>query len=655
MLIIGKMKKIIFIQIVCIILILIFMSNSLTGIEFTNTETINLTENLENPWPMFRHDLKHTARTKYTGPPTPELSWKYKTNDGIVSSAAIHADGTIYVGSGFDRLNLRDRHLYAFNSDGTLKWKFDGTHGFFSSPAIGPDNTIYCVSNGDKLFSLEDAGTHANLNWKKGLEYFFGLSSPAVGRDGTIHVGCPSYNYFQINPDGTIKWSYKTDWCIISSPAIDDDGTVYIGSKDHYLYAFSEDEQKLNWKFEVGTFYDGHLVDSSPAIGDDGTIYFGTDQYGAVGQDPIPVTTNFWAVNPNGTLKWVFETQDGVESSPAIGPDGTIYFGSYDGYLYSVKDADNHGLLNWKYNTGGAIDGSPIVDADGVVYFASRDSYLYALYPNGTLKWKFKAEDGFESSPSIDDSGYLYIGSFDNYFYCIGTGGPDVGVETINTPAFLPPGITINPTVTIRNYRGNIQNFSIKCEIENNGNIIYVDMKNITLEGGNSKEQFFSELETGQELGIMYNITVTAIHPDDENNDNNVKIKQIITSENKPPMKPTINGPTRGKSGEEYTYTMSTSDPNGDDVYYWILWYEGCPGISWDGPYESGEEILKKFTYENDGTYLLKVKSKDIYDVESDWATLEITVPKNKKIYSFTPWIDQILERFPILKQLIFL
>jgi hypothetical protein len=27
---------------------------------------------------------------------------------------------------------------------------------------------------------------------------------------------------------------------------------------------------------------------------------------------------------------------DGIESSPAIGPDGTIYFGSYDHYLHSV-------------------------------------------------------------------------------------------------------------------------------------------------------------------------------------------------------------------------------------------------------------------------------------------------------------------------------
>ena len=562
-----KKKKIISFQIIFIILIIIFLSNSLNGLNTTNNNKVKEFENSEHPWPMFRHDLKHTARTKYTGPPSPELSWKYKTEDGIVSSAAIHLDGTIYVGAGFNKFDLKDRYLYAFNSDGSLKWKFDGSHGFFSSPAIGPDDSIYCVSNGDFLYSLEDVGTHANLNWKTRLEYFFGLSSPAVGYDGTIHVGCPSYNYFQVNPDGTIKWSYKTDWCIISSPAIDEYGTVYIGSKDHNLYAFSENEKKLKWKFSVGTFYDGHLVDSSPTIGNDGTIYFGTDQYGAMGQDPIQVTTNFWAVNPNGTLKWVFDTEDGVESSPAIGPDDTIYFGSYDGYLYSVKDDINQGVLNWKYKTNDSIDGSPIVDGDGIIYFASRDSYLYALYPNGSLKWKFKAEDGFESSPSIDAQGFLYIGSFDGYFYCIGTGGPDVGVEKINTPTYLPPGIVINPKTTLRNYRENVQNFNVKCEIEKYGNIIYSDIQNIEIIGGETKEQIFSPFEIDDELGLLYNITITAIHTNDENQDNNIKIKKMITSENFPPDKPIINGPTRGKTGEEYSYKISTSDPNGDNVY----------------------------------------------------------------------------------------
>jgi len=33
------------------------------------------------------------------------------------------------------------------------------------------------------------------------------------------------------------------------------------------------------------------------------------------------------------TIKWKFKTDGGINSLPAIGEDGTIYFGSYDNYL----------------------------------------------------------------------------------------------------------------------------------------------------------------------------------------------------------------------------------------------------------------------------------------------------------------------------------
>jgi len=41
----------------------------------------------------------------------------------------------------------------------------------------------------------------------------------------------------------------------------------------------------------------------------------------------------------SGTVLWEFETGSTVESSPAIGSDGTIYVGSYDKKLYAIKTA----------------------------------------------------------------------------------------------------------------------------------------------------------------------------------------------------------------------------------------------------------------------------------------------------------------------------
>jgi outer membrane protein assembly factor BamB len=45
-----------------------------------------------------------------------------------------------------------------------------------------------------------------------------------------------------------------------------------------------------------------------------------------------------YAIKPDGSLKWSYTTKDGVSSSPAIGADGTVYAGSYDGQLYALGD-----------------------------------------------------------------------------------------------------------------------------------------------------------------------------------------------------------------------------------------------------------------------------------------------------------------------------
>jgi outer membrane protein assembly factor BamB len=380
-------------------------------------------EELDSPWPMFRHDLKHTGRTRSIGPSSPTVAWTFHANDGIVSSPSISANGTIYFGAGWFYKGGKDHHLYAIHPNGTLKWSFAGGKGFFSSPALGPGGSIYLSGLDGDLYAVEDRGSYGRLKWRTPLGYLFSLSSPAIGSDGTIYVGSPDFSLYAIHPNGSVRWFYGSGWCIISSPAIGDDGTVYIGSKDHSIYAFPPEGEQPRWHYATGVFYDGHLADSSPAIGADGTIYFGTDPYGASGQAPVPVRTNFWAVHPAGTLKWVFETEDGVESSPAIGSDGTIYFGSYDTWLYAVTDNGAEGVLKWKFKTGGAIEGGPVVDGAGTIYVGSRDSMLYALHPDGSLKWAFPAGGEIAGSPTIDDRGFLYVGCLDGSLYAIGTEG----------------------------------------------------------------------------------------------------------------------------------------------------------------------------------------------------------------------------------------
>ncbi|MCD6480856.1 MAG: hypothetical protein J7L31_01095 [Thermoplasmata archaeon] len=94
-----------------------------------------------------------------------------------------------------------------------------------------------------------------------------------------------------------------------------------------------------------------------------------------------------------------------------------------------------------------------------------------------------------------------------------------------------------------------------------------------------------------------------------------------------PPAKPS--GPSTGRAGREYTYSTFTTDAENDLVYYLFDWGDGSTS-GWLGPYESGEIINATHTWESAGSYSIKVKAKDIHDVESDWSEpLAITMPKS--------------------------
>ena len=214
-------------------------------------------------------------------------------------------------------------------------------------------------------------------------------SSPAVGGDGTIYVGTFSQKLCALDPDGRVKWNFKTGSEIKSSPAVGKDGTVYFGCRDCKLYAVSP-QGKEKWAFPTGAW-----VDSSPALGRDETIYFGSWD------------KNLYALNPDGTLKWKFATGGEIDSSPAVGLDESVYFGSHDKKFYALAP---NGKKRWEYATGGPIISSPALDGNGFIYFTSVDGFFYALQPDGRLRWRLKTGGTTESSPVIGTDGTIYVG-----------------------------------------------------------------------------------------------------------------------------------------------------------------------------------------------------------------------------------------------------
>ena len=62
-------------------------------------------------------------------------------------------------------------------------------------------------------------------------------------------------------------------------------------------------------------------------------------------------------------MKWRYQTESVVISSPAIATDGTVYVGSDDNYLYAFNV---DGSLKWRYQTGDKVSSRPAIGAGAV-------------------------------------------------------------------------------------------------------------------------------------------------------------------------------------------------------------------------------------------------------------------------------------------------
>ncbi len=94
------------------------------------------------------------------------------------------------------------------------------------------------------------------------------------------------------------------------------------------------------------------------------------------------------------------------------------------------------------------------------------------------------------------------------------------------------------------------------------------------------------------------------------------------------PTRPT--GPTNGQPGEKYTYCTSTTDPDGDDLYYWWDWDDGTNG-EWVGPFASGEIACADHIWEEKGSYDIIVKAKNEDEMQSEWSDpLSVTMPRSR-------------------------
>jgi uncharacterized repeat protein (TIGR01451 family) len=199
-------------------------------------------------------------------------------------------------------------------------------------------------------------------------------SSPVISGDDVVYIATHGGEVHAVEAvDGEQRWVQTLREGDIadelrSSPAFSSSGKLYIGSMNGRLYALDGNDGGIIWRFPVSGQAALGPIESSPAL-DEGReqIYFGSDDGNVYAVKPVQVGNQ---ITPQ--LQWSFATGGAVISTPAIAPDGTIYFGSLDRSLYALHpDGTSVGGL-WPYAAAGEIQSSPALAVPGTFFFVNE-------------------------------------------------------------------------------------------------------------------------------------------------------------------------------------------------------------------------------------------------------------------------------------------
>jgi len=257
--------------------------------------------------------------------------------------------------------------------------------------AFLPDGGFVSFSDNGKLLIVNADGTErARVTLPGGGVY---STAPAIGADGTIYIANQSLRIYALNPDGSTRWEFRTTGGnkFLGGVVLAPNGTVYAADDGRSVYALDGPTGQKLWQFKANT--GSGIVLTTPIVGPDGVLYFDTDK-GYV-----------YAVAPNGSLKWAYNTAAPLKFSPFLGPNGMVYVASTDGKkLFALEAAT--GAKQYVFVTSSKIMAQPTLGTDGSIYIPTEDRTLYGLNPDGAQRFMFRPASGhFRTSPLVSADG----------------------------------------------------------------------------------------------------------------------------------------------------------------------------------------------------------------------------------------------------------
>ena len=172
-------------------------------------------------------------------------------------------------------------------------------------------------------------------------------------------------------------------------------------------------------------------VQSSSAIGPDGTIYISN----FVGM--LFALRDSTAASDQLDLVWKFHPTGGnpLHATPALSSDGnTVYLGFSMGgfqgagsatfYAFKAPASGTDAQVAWSVDLGATrIMASPTVGPDGTIYFATAAGVLYAVGSSGTVRWMAQTGATLKSAPALGSDGTIYHATSDGKMYALSAQG----------------------------------------------------------------------------------------------------------------------------------------------------------------------------------------------------------------------------------------